>query len=101
MNDQAGHDETGQATAVAVQKRRLKFRAWHRGIKEMDLILGHFADTHVDGMSEEQLAAFEALLEEPDTMLYNWISGREEVPEEQRSPLLEQIMQLDFMPQAQ
>ena len=91
----------GQDMPLDARRRRLKFRCWHRGIKEMDLIMGHFADRHVDAMSEEELGELEQLLEEPDTTLYYWISGRQEVPADKGSDLLRKIMALDFMPQSQ
>ena len=46
----------------------------------MDLILGRYADAHLNGLSEAELDAFERLLEVPDITLYNWITGMEEVP---------------------
>lgn len=61
------------------RRKRLKFRSWHRGVREMDLILGHFADAALDGLSDAALAEYEALIEVPDTTLYNWITGVEPV----------------------
>ena len=55
--------------------RRLRIRAWRRGIKEMDLLLGPYADGPAAALDEADLAAFEALLEENDQDLYAWISG--------------------------
>ena len=55
--------------------KKLKFRAWRRGFREADLILGPFADTHVERFSAEELDWFEALLEVPDHDLYGWIIG--------------------------
>jgi antitoxin CptB len=62
------------------RRKRLRYRCWHRGMREMDLLLGGFADRHLDGLSAEQLDRFEALLELPDPELYGWILGREPVP---------------------
>ena len=61
--------------------KKLKFRAWHRGFVEADLILGPFADSHLDKMSPAQIDTFEVLLEQPDQDLYAWIIGREPTPE--------------------
>ncbi len=55
--------------------RRLRIRAWRRGIKEMDLLLGPYADGPAGALDEAALAAFEALLDENDQDLYAWISG--------------------------
>jgi antitoxin CptB len=63
-----------------VRRRRLGFRAWHRGTREMDLLLGRFADAEAAKFDEQSMASFEALLEVPDPDLYNWITGTEETP---------------------
>ncbi|MGH6916010.1 MAG: succinate dehydrogenase assembly factor 2, partial [Geminicoccales bacterium] len=55
------------------RRKRLRYRAWHRGTKEMDLLLGRFADAQLAGMTPAQLDAFEALLCESDPDLYDWI----------------------------
>lgn len=62
------------------RRRKIKYRAAHRGFREADLILGPFAQTHVDSLSAEDLDAFETLLEEPDHDIYNWIVGRADIP---------------------
>jgi antitoxin CptB len=61
---------------------RVRYRAWRRGFREADLILGPFADTHAHGMSEAQLTAFEALLDQTDHDIYAWILGSEPTPPE-------------------
>jgi len=71
--------------------RRLKFRSWHRGIKEMDLILGHFADTILPDLTMAEIDQYEALIEIEDTSLYNWVTGREKTPDEHDTPLLARI----------
>jgi antitoxin CptB len=72
------------------QKRRdrLRFRSWHRGTREMDLLMGRFADAHLAGFSPEQLAQYEVILELGDPDLYNWIAGREPVPAEHDGEVL-------------
>ncbi len=82
---------------LEVRRKRLRFRAWHRGIKEMDLIMGTFADTHIAGLDRADLDSFEALLEEQDSTVYAWISAREPVPEAFDTPLYRRICALDFM----
>ena len=61
--------------------KRLKFRAWHRGFVEADLILGPFVDTQAAGLSTDQLDRLEALLDESDQDIYAWILGRSPTPE--------------------
>ena len=63
-------------------RKRLRFRAWHRGTRELDLIMGKFADRHMDTLDENELAAFEALLEENDVEVFGWVAGRAEPPEQ-------------------
>ncbi|MFM8754457.1 MAG: succinate dehydrogenase assembly factor 2 [Phenylobacterium sp.] len=67
------HDET--------RLKRLSFRAWRRGFREADLILGPFVDTHARHLSAEGLDALEDLLAHPDQDLYAWIIEREPAPE--------------------
>jgi antitoxin CptB len=61
---------------------RVRFRAWRRGFREADLILGPFADSHARDLSEADLDRFETLLELPDHDLYAWIMGTEPTPAE-------------------
>jgi len=60
--------------------KKLRFRAWRRGFREADLILGPFADKHVSGMTAAELDTFEVLLDQPDQDLYAWIVGTAETP---------------------
>jgi len=68
------------ATIGDPRRKRLLFRSWHRGTREMDLLLGRFADAHLPAMNEDQLDRYERLLALSDPDIYNWISGREPVP---------------------
>ena len=62
------------------RRRRTLFRAWHRGIREMDLIMGRFADAEIGTLTEEELTTFEALIEVPDRDLFKWLTGEAETP---------------------
>jgi antitoxin CptB len=73
------------------RRRKILFRAWHRGIKEMDLIMGRFADSRLDQLAAGQLDEFEVLMRVPDQQLYAWINGSEEVPAERDTPLLHEL----------
>ncbi|MFV0386612.1 succinate dehydrogenase assembly factor 2 [Paracoccus sp. (in: a-proteobacteria)] len=59
-----------------IRLRRLRMRSWRRGMKEMDLILGGFADGPLTGLGEAELASYERLLSENDQDLYRWITAR-------------------------
>ena len=56
-----------------VRRRRLLFRSWHRGTQENDILLGSFAEAFLAGMDNAELDRFEALLDCPDTDLFDWI----------------------------
>jgi Uncharacterized conserved protein len=76
--------------------KRVKFRAWHRGFREADLILGPFADKHASSLTPEQLDAFEALLEQPDQDLYEWIVERTPTPPEHDGEIMQMIKRFRF-----
>jgi antitoxin CptB len=65
---------------IAMRRKRLRYRAWHRGTKEMDLILGPFADAHVDLYDTAQLDRLEALMNEEDPPLLTWVMGQATPP---------------------
>ncbi len=60
--------------------KRLRMRSWRRGIKEMDIILGGFADERLDSLSVDELDAYEVMLSENDQDLYKWVSGALPMP---------------------
>jgi antitoxin CptB len=62
------------------RRRKLLFRAWRRGVREMDLIIGRFADAHIDKFDAAGLDDFERLIEAPNSDLYAWVTGVESAP---------------------
>lgn len=62
------------------RRRRILFHCWHRGMREMDLIMGRFADATIDRLSAEELDAFERLMDAPDPDIYRWVAGGETPP---------------------
>jgi antitoxin CptB len=72
------------------QVKRLKMRSMRRGIKEMDLILSGFADAQLEGMTDDELSTYDALLSENDHDLYQWVTGQEKAPD-LFEPLIAQI----------
>src|SRR5262247_4853757 len=62
------------------RRRKLLFRCWHRGLREMDLIMGRFADATIEQLAEEEIGEFERLMEAPDPELLAWITGKADVP---------------------
>jgi antitoxin CptB len=75
----------------APRLKRLYFRSWHRGTREMDLLLGRFAERCLDQLSEAELGQYEALLEAADPDLYGWIAGEAAVPQAYDTAVLERI----------
>ena len=73
------------------RRKRLLFRAWHRGMREMDYVLGHFANEAIADMSDEDLDAFEDLMRVPDPDMYKWLSGTREAPPNWDTPLVRRI----------
>lgn len=74
-----------------VRRRRIRFRAWHRGTREMDLLMGGFADAELAVLSDAELDQFEHLLDLPDPQVFAWLAGMEDVPAEEETPLLKKV----------
>ena len=62
------------------RRRKLLYRAWHRGMRETDLIMGRFADASIAQLSAAELTAFDQLMEVPDRELLAWVTGEADVP---------------------
>lgn len=75
------------------RRRKILFRAWHRGMRETDLIMGRFADAEIGGLSDAELDEFERLIEVLDRDLLSWITGEAEVPENYDSALFRRLKQ--------
>jgi antitoxin CptB len=76
---------------IELRRRKLRYRAWHRGTREMDLILGRFADAALEGMNEEELDQLEALMNLPDPDLLAWVLGQNPVPPEQDTSMFRRL----------
>ncbi len=79
------------SAALDERRRRILFRAWRRGMREMDLVMGRFADAHLPAMSERELDEFERLLDAPDPQALAWITGEEATPAEFETPLIARL----------
>src|SRR5712692_47666 len=71
---------TRSSEGLDVRRRKLLFRAWHRGMREVDLIMGRFADAAIAQLTDHELAEFERLIEVPDHELLAWVTGEAGVP---------------------
>ncbi len=73
------------------RRRRLLFRCWHRGIREMDFVLGCFADARLAALSDANLDEVESWLEIPDQRIFAWVSGQETTPADIDTPLFRRL----------
>ena len=71
---------TRSSDGLDARRRRMLFRSWHRGIKEMDLIMGRFSDAHIVELSGRELDDYEKLMELRDQEILSWIDGTVPVP---------------------
>jgi len=81
-----------------IRLKRLRFRAWHRGTKEADLLVGGFMDACAHEWDDEQLNWFEALLEEEDVEIMGWAIGSIPVPVRWQGPMMDRMRVLDYVP---
>ena len=77
--------------------RALKYRAWHRGTREADMMIGGFFDAHHASWDAHDRALFAALLTEQDVDIMAWAIGTEPVPERYRGPMMDAFRRLDFI----
>ncbi len=91
-NDMSDASEPNAPPELDTRRRRLLFRARHRGTKEADLMIGGFVTRHIAQLSELELDELEAVLEHLDVDLADWLSGRRPVPPEYRTPMLDRLV---------
>jgi len=82
--------------AAEIRRKRLLYQSGHRGTKESDLLLGAFAAAHLQDFGPAELDRFEALLDESDNDLFDWISGRAAPPAEKMSDVLRLLLSFRF-----
>lgn len=83
--------------SLEIMRKRIRFLAWHRGIQEMDLILGRFADRHLATFEAADCRWLEALFMEADQDILDWITGKAPTPAAFDTPLMDRIKTLDHM----
>ena len=80
------------------RRKRLRFRSWHRGTKEMDLLMGSFADAHLEAFGRDQLDRYEALLDVPEPVVYDWILGRTAPPADYDHDVMKLLLDFRYDP---
>lgn len=83
--------------SIEIRRKRLKFRSWHRGIKEADILLGHFADKHLQDLNDNQLDRYEDLLREPDLKIVSWITKDSKAPEYLQNDVMDMLQAIDYL----
>lgn len=76
-----------------IRRRKALFRSWHRGTREMDLVLGRFADAEIDRLSDAEMDVYEELMQAPDPEIFKWISGEQPVPGNYDTPVFRRIQE--------
>lgn len=74
-----------------VRRKRLLYHCWHRGMREMDLIMGRFADAAIAELSDDDVGVLERLNEVSDPELYGWVTGEASVPRDYDTPLFRRL----------
>ena len=82
---------TRTSADLDVRRKQILFRAWHRGMREMDLIMGRFADAEIGTLSEAELGDFEHLIDAVDRDLFAWITGEADTPAEYDTALFRRM----------
>jgi antitoxin CptB len=82
---------TRSSSGLDERRKRLLFRCWHRGTREMDLILGRFADAAIAGLSDGELAELERLIEVPDPDLYAALTGNAQLSRDHAGSLFDRV----------
>lgn len=75
-----------------IRRKRLRYRSWHRGTKELDLLIGGFAQQHIDGFDTTELDQFEAILESDEHDIYAWLTGKVAVPPAFDNDVMRQLL---------
>jgi antitoxin CptB len=81
----------GSSAGLDPRRRRILFRSWHRGTREMDLIMGRFADACLADLDERDLDALEQLLEAQDQDVFDWVVGQAATPPENDTDLMRKL----------
>jgi antitoxin CptB len=87
---------TRSSDGLDARRRRLLFRSWHRGTREADLIMGRFADAHIEAFSDGELDQYEYLLDAIESDLLAWMTGAQPVPAEHDTPMFRRVRQFHF-----
>lgn len=98
-----GANVTAMRTSAGLSdnKRRTLYRAWHRGMREMDMLFGPFANIKLADMSDEEHEAFDQLMSHDDTKLLKWFMKQEPVPHDVKGDMFDRVSRFreEFQPE--
>ena len=86
---------------LTIRRKRLSYRCWHRGTKELDLLIGAFADRYLEELDGPQLDDLEALLRVPEPVLYDWLLGKSAPPADYDSEVTRLLLAFQLRPPVQ
>lgn len=90
--DAAMTGTTLSSAGLDARRKKLLFRSWHRGMREMDLILGSFADAEIAGLTDAEIDQYEQLLDITDTELLPWVTGVLPIPSRPETAMIERVV---------
>lgn len=82
---------TRSSADLDIRRKKALFRSWHRGTREMDLVMGPFANAMLDSLTTGELEDYEALLNAPDPDLFKWVTGERPVPQTFDTPVFRRM----------
>ena len=82
---------------LAIRIKRLKYRSWHRGTKELDLVIGNFADKNLEKMTVAEIDQFEAIIEEDEFVIYNWLTRKDPIPAEHQNAVMDRLLSFELV----
>jgi antitoxin CptB len=82
---------------LAIRIKRLKYRSWHRGTKELDLVIGNFADKNLEKMTTAEIDQFEAIIEEDEFDIYNWLTRKDPIPVEHQNAVMDRLLKFELV----
>ena len=88
--------DTDPTPDIEILRKRLRYQSWHRGRRETDLMLGRFANHHLADFDAGRLRRYAALLEQNDADLFDWVSGKNELPENLESDVMTLLLNFKF-----
>ncbi len=93
MDHSAQSEDQNKNMELDNRRKRIVFRCHHRGMKEMDIMLGGYVEKHIAQMSDGELDELEVFLQHHDQDLFSWFIGTKAVPDEANTELFRKILE--------